>query len=72
MITRPQTAVGRAMSRVDGPLKVTGRAQYAPETPVANVGYGVIVSATAGVGRIASIDTATAEHAPGVWKVLTH
>jgi xanthine dehydrogenase YagR molybdenum-binding subunit len=66
------SAVGLGIDRLDGPLKVTGRAQYAPETPVANAGCAVIVSSTVAVGRIAGIDATAAERAPGVWKVLTH
>ncbi|HVT07814.1 MAG TPA: xanthine dehydrogenase family protein molybdopterin-binding subunit [Polyangia bacterium] len=64
--------VGRARDRVDGPLKVTGRAPYAPETPVANAAVALIVSSAITSGRLADIDTAAAERAPGVLAVLTH
>ncbi|GAA0472395.1 xanthine dehydrogenase family protein molybdopterin-binding subunit [Streptomyces olivaceiscleroticus] len=68
-----QGVIGRAVHRVDGPLKVTGRATYAYEhgaddRPL----YGYIVGATIGRGRLTRIDTANAERAPGVRLVLTH
>lgn len=64
---------GRALNRVDGPLKVTGRATYAYEQWEAGQPlYGVVVGATIGKGRITRIDTAEAERAPGVRMVMTH
>ena len=45
--------IGHALDRVDGPLKVTGRATYAYEHPDADQPlYGYIVGATIGKGRI--------------------
>ncbi len=64
--------VGRGIDRVDGPLKVSGRAAYAPETPVANALHAVLVTSTISVGRIADIAAAEAERSPGVFAVLTH
>jgi len=66
--------IGQPISRVDGPLKVTGRATYAyeykqeDEPPL----YGVIVSATIGRGRIREIDVSQAQRSPGVRAVVTH
>jgi len=65
--------IGEPVARVDGPLKVTGRATYACEhwdagTPL----YGYIVGATIGRGRVTGIDTARAEACPGVRRVMTH
>jgi len=64
--------IGQPVSRVDGRQKVTGRASYAAEFEVAGVAYGAIVRSTVANGRIASIDSALAERAPGVVAVLTH
>ncbi|MFD7665641.1 molybdopterin cofactor-binding domain-containing protein [Streptomyces sp. NPDC059788] len=65
--------IGRALNRVDGPSKVTGRATYAYEQWEAGAPlYGVVVGATIGKGRITRIDTASAERAPGVRMVMTH
>jgi len=67
------TLIGQPISRIDGPLKVSGRANYAAE--YWNVGqplYGFIVGATIGRGHVAAIDTNEAEEAPGVRMVMTH
>jgi xanthine dehydrogenase YagR molybdenum-binding subunit len=65
--------IGQPISRVDGPVKVTGRATYAyehwhDEAPL----YGVIVTATIGRGRIQEIDISHAQRSPGVHAVVTH
>ncbi len=66
------SSVGKPLDRIDAVLKVTGKAEYAAEVAVANVAYGVIVTATVPRGRIRAIDTESAENAPGVVAVLTH
>ena len=64
--------VGQPLDRVDGTLKVTGTAKYAYELPDAGEAlYGFVVTAAIGKGRMTDIDTAAAEHAPGVVKVIT-
>ncbi|HEX7126444.1 MAG TPA: xanthine dehydrogenase family protein molybdopterin-binding subunit [Thermodesulfobacteriota bacterium] len=65
--------IGRPINRVDGPLKVTGRATYAYEHwDVGQPLYGFIVGATIGRGRIVRIDASHAERSPGVRMVMTH
>jgi xanthine dehydrogenase YagR molybdenum-binding subunit len=64
--------IGRPLSRVDGPLKVTGRARYAGEFQPALLLYGSVVNARIASGRITSIDSREAERLPGVMLVLTH
>src|SRR6478609_9186654 len=65
--------IGRPMDRVDGVLKVTGRAPYAYEVREgAKSAYGWIVEASIAKGRIAELDTTAAESAPGVLLVLSH
>ncbi|WP_168323298.1 xanthine dehydrogenase family protein molybdopterin-binding subunit [Rhizobium leguminosarum] len=64
--------IGRSIDRVDGPLKVTGRATYAYEHTLDGMAYGYILGAAVAKGRIAEIDTAEAERAPGVLHVMTH
>ena len=50
--------IGQPVNRVDGPLKVAGRATYAYEYWEAGQPlYGFIVGATIGKGRITRIDT---------------
>ena len=64
--------IGQPVSRVDGRQKVTGGATYAAEFDQPGQAHGVIVRSTVANGRIASIDSAAAERAPGVVAVLTH
>ena len=68
-----QGVVGKPLDRVDGRLKVTGGARYAYEFEQGQkTAYGVLVEASIGKGRIKSIDTGSAERAPGVILVLTY
>jgi xanthine dehydrogenase YagR molybdenum-binding subunit len=69
----PHGIVGKPLDRVDGPLKVTGRARYAYEVeqgPMTATGF--VVEASIAKGRIRMIDTRAAERAPGVALVLTY
>ncbi|MGI5193262.1 xanthine dehydrogenase family protein molybdopterin-binding subunit [Streptomyces sp. CA-288835] len=72
MSPQPQAAVGAPLSRVDGRLKVTGKAQYAAEFDVDGMAHAVIVDASIGRGRIAGVDTDDAEAVPGVLRVIHH
>ncbi|MER6133055.1 xanthine dehydrogenase family protein molybdopterin-binding subunit [Streptomyces sp. NPDC001815] len=72
MSPQPQAAVGAPLSRVDGRLKVTGKALYAAEFDVDGAVHAVIVDASIGRGRITSIDTVDAEKHPGVLRVIHH
>jgi xanthine dehydrogenase YagR molybdenum-binding subunit len=68
-----QGVLGRPLNRVDGPLKVSGRATYAYEHAGAGqVAYGFIVGAGISNGRVLSIDTAEAKAIPGVLLIMTH
>jgi xanthine dehydrogenase YagR molybdenum-binding subunit len=69
---RPDGVVGKPLDRVEGALKVTGRAPYAAEySGFGAVAYGYPVPATIAKGRIADIDVRDAERQPGVLAVLT-
>jgi xanthine dehydrogenase YagR molybdenum-binding subunit len=65
--------VGQPTSRIDGPLKTTGRATYAYEwhEAAAKPAYGYIVGSAIGKGRITSMDVSAARAAPGVLAVVT-
>ena len=64
--------VGLPLDRVDGRLKVTGKAEYAYEYAAQGSAlYGVIVTASIGKGRVAAMDVQDAQKAPGVRLVLT-
>ena len=68
-----QGVLGRPLPRVDGPLKVAGRATYAYEhAGQGETAYGMIVNAGIPAGRITALDTSEAERAPGVLLVMTH
>jgi xanthine dehydrogenase YagR molybdenum-binding subunit len=58
--------IGRRTPRVDGPLKVSGKAQYASDFHFPGMLYAVPVEATIANGRITNLDTAAAEKMPGV------
>ncbi len=66
--------VGQPHPRIDGPLKVSGKATYAyewhdalPETPA----YGVVVGAGIATGTVASLDLEPARRSPGVLTIVT-
>src|SRR6202012_481321 len=65
--------IGHSTSRIDGPLKTTGRATYAYEwhdvfsTPA----YGCIVGSAIAKGRITSMDVSRAKVASGVIAIVT-
>jgi len=64
--------IGLPLDRVDGRLKVTGKATYAFEYAAQGAAaYGFIVPAAIGKGRVLSVDTSRAESTPGVLLVLT-
>jgi xanthine dehydrogenase YagR molybdenum-binding subunit len=65
-------AIGAGIDRVDGRLKVTGRATFSAEHHIPNVAYGVLVQSSIPKGRISSIDSSTASTLPGVLLVMTH
>jgi xanthine dehydrogenase YagR molybdenum-binding subunit len=65
-------SVGRSIARVDGPLKVRGRARFAAEVSLPDLSYAALVYATITRGSIDAIDTTLAEKAPGVLLVMTY
>jgi len=76
--TRPAAArvrhgrVGEPVSRLDGALKVRGAARFAAEVAMDGLLHAAVVHSTIARGRIASLDMAAAEAAPGVAMVMTH
>src|SRR5256886_2782891 len=61
-----KSPIGRDTRRVDGPLKVPGKAQYASDFHFPGLLYGVPVEATIAKGKLTKLDTAAAEKMPGV------
>jgi xanthine dehydrogenase YagR molybdenum-binding subunit len=64
--------LGQPVSRVDGALKVMGRARFAAEVPFENITYAALVYSSIARGAIRGIDTSAAKAAPGVVLVMTH
>src|SRR3982074_2842251 len=62
--------IGRDTPRVDGPLKVSGTAQYASDFHCPGLLYAVPVEATIANGKITKLDTVAAEKMPGVRAIL--
>ncbi len=57
--------------RVEGPLKVTGRARYAADVTAPGVLWAKFLNSPRPHARIVSIDTTAAKAVPGVHAVLT-
>ncbi|BFG76953.1 xanthine dehydrogenase family protein molybdopterin-binding subunit [Paraburkholderia terrae] len=62
--------IGQPQSRIDGPLKVSGRAQYTSDIDLPDMLYAVPVCATIASGRVTSLEFAAAQAMPGVRVVL--
>src|ERR1700741_1800535 len=56
--------IGRDTPRVDGPLKVSGKAQYTSDFHFPGMLYAVPVEATIANGRVGKLDPAAAEKMP--------
>ena len=69
--------VGRRVSRIDGPAKVKGEANFTADFSAADLGisglvHALMVTATVSSGRITNTDQAAARAVPGVLDILTH
>jgi xanthine dehydrogenase YagR molybdenum-binding subunit len=62
----PPKVLGGKLPRIDGPLKVSGRATYTSDVNLADMLYAVPVRSTIASGRILSIDASAAKKLPGV------
>jgi xanthine dehydrogenase YagR molybdenum-binding subunit len=71
-LIRRRGEVGRQAPRVDGEIKVQGRARFSAEVAMEGLCYATLVHGTITRGRITHLDTAAAEAAPGVLLVITH
>ena len=65
-----QGVIGKPLDRVDGPLKVSGRATYAAEYGFSDVAYGFLVGSTVGKGTIGELHAEVARAVPGVIDVI--
>ena len=72
LIRQKHGLIGAPISRIDGPLKVAGRATFAAEFVRPGLVYAAIKHSTIAKGRIAALDVVAAQRAPGVVLVMTH
>jgi xanthine dehydrogenase YagR molybdenum-binding subunit len=63
--------IGKPQDRIDGKLKVTGRAMYAGDRQAQNLAFGYLLTSTVAKGSIQAMDTSAAERSPGVAAVYT-
>ena len=63
--------IGKPQDRVDGKLKVTGRAMYAGDRRMENLAYGYLLTSTVAKGSIRAMDTGAAERMRGVLAVYS-
>ena len=61
-----RTLIGKRISRVDSPVKVSGRAKYTYDYHGANMLFGKVLRSPYAKAKIISIDTSAAEKLPGV------
>ena len=64
------TVIGKALRRIDGPLKLTGSAKYSSDYSFQNMLYGVAVGSSIANGRVASIDAGAALKMSGVIEIF--
>jgi len=64
--TSTASPIGRSTPRVDGPLKVSGTAQYSSDFRFPGQLYAVPVEATIANGRVVKLDVDAAQKMPGV------
>jgi len=70
--TKKKASTTGGLDRVDGRMKVTGKAKYSAEYNTKGLVYGVLAGSTITSGTIKSIDTKAAQNAPGVLAVYTY
>ena len=68
----PKANMGQSVPRYDAVAKVTGRAQYAADVPLANRAYAYLVTSSIAKGRIDRFDLTVAKQVHGVIDIVTH
>ena len=72
METKTKTGIGNPISRLEGKLKVMGKAKYSSEFSFENLAFAQGIQSTIASGRITAIDTSEAEKQEGVLKIITY
>ncbi|MHC2621725.1 xanthine dehydrogenase YagR molybdenum-binding subunit [Bradyrhizobium huanghuaihaiense] len=68
----PKANMGQPVPRYDAHSKVTGRATYASDMPLANPAYAFLVTSAIAKGRVDGFDLAEARAVRGVIDIVTH
>lgn len=63
--------IGKPLDRVDGRLKVTGRARFSAENPLPRLCYAKLLFSTLPKGALRTFDLRAARAAPGVIAIMT-
>ncbi len=63
--------IGKPQDRVDGKLKVTGRAIYSGDRQMEKLAFGYLLTSAVAKGTIQTMDSSRAESSPGVAAVFT-
>jgi len=66
------SVIGKRQTKLDGPLKTTGRSQFTDDVVLPGMLHGKIVRSIIPRGKILNIDTSKAEKLPGIKAVITH
>ncbi len=69
--TQPNSTIGSSLPRIDGPLKVSGRATYTSDHHFPGMLFAVPVCSTIANGKITGLDVSVARALPGV-KAVYH
>jgi xanthine dehydrogenase YagR molybdenum-binding subunit len=64
-------SIGAPLPRIEGAIKVTGRAKYAADNYFPRMLHAVLVGAPVAAGRVTRIDTKVAQGMSGVVRILT-
>ncbi len=70
--TKIMSETGKPISRIDGRMKVSGKATYSAEFNQPNMAYAYPIRSTIAKGKILSIDDTAARKEPGVLEVISH
>lgn len=68
----PRANMGQPIPRYDAVAKVTGKAEYAADVPLARPIYAYLITSSIAKGRIEGFDLTDAAKLPGVIAIVTH
>ena len=72
METKKTSGIGSPISRLEGKLKVMGKAKYSSEFAFENLAFAQGIQSTIASGTITAIDTSEAQKQEGVLKIITY